>query len=110
METYRSLNLGNRYTENDINVGFRILNTAGIHTRLNEGNVVLDFDIVDMRYIESQRHQTDELLENVLDELLKIRSFSSANGKIVFKSFNKEKRVSGRAFKVLFYLIFSLLQ
>jgi hypothetical protein len=96
MKTYRSLELGNRYSENDINVGFRVLNTAGIHTRVDEGNIVLDFDVVDMRYIESQRHQTDELLENVLGELLKIRSFSSANGKIVFKSFNKEKRVCGK--------------
>jgi len=95
MENYRSLQLGNRYTENDINVGFHVLNTAGIHTRINGSNIVLDFDVVDMRYIESQQHQTDELLGNVLAELLKIRSFSSANGKIVFKSFNKEKRVKG---------------
>jgi DNA modification methylase len=96
MENYRSLKLGNRYTENDINIGFRVLNTAGILTRINEGNIVLDFDVVDMRYIESQQNQTDTLLANVLSELLKIRSFSSANGKIVFKSFNKEKRVSGK--------------
>ena len=96
METYRTLKLGNRFTENDINVGFNVLNTAGIHTKLDGNNIVLDFDVVDMRYIENQRHQTDKFLENVLDELLKIRSFSSANGKIVFKSFNKEKRVSGK--------------
>jgi len=96
MENFRTLQLGNRYTENDINIGFRVLNTAGIHTRINEDNIVLDFDVVDMRYIESQRNQTDALLGNVLAELLKIRSFSSAGGKIVFKSFNKEKRVSGK--------------
>jgi len=96
MENYRSLKLGNRYTENDINVGFRVLNTAGILTKNNGDHIVLNFDVVDMRYIESQRNQTDELLANVLDELLKIRSFSSANGKIVFKSFNKDKRVSDK--------------
>ena len=96
MENYRSLQLGNRYTENDINVGFRVLNTAGILTQINADHIVLDFDVVDMRYIESQRHQTNEFLGNVLEELLKIRSFSSANGKIVFKSFNKEKRVKGK--------------
>jgi DNA modification methylase len=96
MKNYRSLQLGNRYTENDINIGFRVLNTAGILTQINENSIVLDFDVVDMRYIESQQHQTDTLLANVLKELLKIRSFSSANGKIVFKSFNKEKRVSGK--------------
>jgi hypothetical protein len=50
-----------------------------------------------MKYIEKQRNQTEELLAHVLTELLKIRSFSSANGKIVFKTFNKEKRVSGKA-------------
>ncbi|GHT22965.1 hypothetical protein FACS189419_06260 [Planctomycetales bacterium] len=97
MKNYRTLQLHNGYSENDIFVGFQVLNTAGIQTRINDDNVVLDFDVVDMKYIEKQRNQTEELLAHVLTELLKIRSFSSANGKIVFKTFNKEKRVSGKA-------------
>ncbi|MDR3108260.1 MAG: site-specific DNA-methyltransferase [Planctomycetaceae bacterium] len=97
MKNYRTLQFHNRYSESDIVVGFQVLNTAGIQTRINEDSVVLDFDVVDMKYIERQQSQTEELLSHVLTELLKIRSFSSANGKIIFKTFNKEKRVSGKA-------------
>ncbi|MDR2168927.1 MAG: site-specific DNA-methyltransferase [Planctomycetaceae bacterium] len=96
MNNFRSLQLLNKYSDDDIAVGCHILNTAGIKTRLNGENLVLDFDVVNMKYIENQQNKTKELLANVLDELLKIRSFSSANGKIVFKSFNKDKKVSGK--------------
>lgn len=97
MQEFRTLKLPNRYAETDIFAGFQVLNTAGIQTRISEDYLVLDFDVVDMRYIEKQQNQTRKLLANVLAELLKIRSFSSANGKIVFKSFNKEKRVNRKA-------------
>jgi hypothetical protein len=96
METYRTLKLLNKYSDNDIAVGLRILNTAGIQTELNGNHLVLDFDVVDVKYIEKQRFKTKELLGNVLDELFKIRSFSTLNGKTVFKSFNKDKKVTGK--------------
>ena len=53
MENYRSLQLGSRYTENDINVGFHVLNTAGIHTRINGSDIVLDFDVVDTQIFQT---------------------------------------------------------
>ncbi|MDR1383645.1 MAG: hypothetical protein LBJ67_07350 [Planctomycetaceae bacterium] len=96
IETYRTLKLLNKYSDNDIAVGLHILNAAGIQTELNGEHLVLDFDVVDVKYIEKQRFKTDELLGNVLDELFKIRSFSTSNGKIVFKSFNKDKKVVGK--------------
>jgi len=96
METYRTLKLLNKYSDDDIAVGLRILNHAGIQTELKDEHIVLDFDVVDVKYIEKQRFRTDELLGNVLDELFKIRSFSTSNGKTVFKSFNKDKKVVGK--------------
>ncbi|MDR2762019.1 MAG: site-specific DNA-methyltransferase [Planctomycetaceae bacterium] len=96
MKNFKTLQLSNTYSDNEIAVGFQILNSAGIQTTFNDENIVLDFDVVDMKYIEKQQNKTKELLTNVLDELLKIRSFSSSNGKIVFKSFNKDKKVIGK--------------
>jgi hypothetical protein len=95
-DQFRTIRLSNQYTDRDLSVGFQVLNTAGIQTRISDNHLVLDFDVVDMRYIETQKGKTDELIANVLEELLKIRSFSSANGKIVFKTFNKAKKVKGK--------------
>jgi len=80
--------LPNNFLHDEIAAAFRILNNAGIETSLNEDMVCLNFDIVDMKYLETQKSLANKLLLTVISELLKIRSFSSANGKIVFKSFN----------------------
>jgi hypothetical protein len=95
MEQYRTISIKNEYSDKDIMSAFQILNTAGIHSELDGGNIVLNFDIVDMKYIEYQS-KNNRLIGNVINELLKIRSFSSANGKIVFKSFNKAKKVQNK--------------
>lgn len=95
MEQYRTISIKNEYSDKDIMSAFQILNTAGIHSELDGGNIVLNFDIVDMKYIEYQS-KNNRLISNVINELLKIRSFSSANGKIVFKSFNKAKKVQNK--------------
>ena len=95
-EQYRTIKLKNNYSSNDIDIAFPILNKAGIKTSLNNGDVILDFDVVDMKYIEKQNNCSNEMLEKIMDELLKIRSFSTSNGKIVFKSFNKDKKVKDK--------------
>ncbi len=47
--------------------------------------------------LESTTQNT--LVQKTLEELYKIRSFSSQNGKIVFKSFNKAKKVANKKTK-----------
>jgi DNA modification methylase len=96
MESFRTLQLPNNYLQKDIAVAFHILNNAGIQTNIEDGMLSLNFDIVDMKYLEAQRMNTNELLVDVLKELLKIRSFSTMNGKTVFKSFNKDKKVADK--------------
>ncbi|MDR2345810.1 MAG: hypothetical protein LBE18_07060, partial [Planctomycetaceae bacterium] len=69
MKNFRTLKLSNKYSDNDITIGLQILNTAGIKTTLKNDLIVLNFDVVDMKYIENQQNKTKELLTNVLEEL-----------------------------------------
>jgi hypothetical protein len=96
MEAYKTLQIANVYTENDLSKAFSVLNNAGIEARLDGQSIMLDFDVVDMKYIESQSRVVNGLVSDTFAELLKIRSFSTANGKTVFKSFNKDKKVSNK--------------
>jgi DNA modification methylase len=95
MEQYKTIAIKNEYSNTDIMVAIPILNIAGIQTKLNANNIILNFDVVDMRYVKCQ-NKNNPLINNVMSELLKIRSFSSSNGKIVFKSFNKVKKVQNK--------------
>ena len=61
-EQYRTIKLKNNYSSNDIDIAFPILNKAGIKTSLNNGDVILDFDVVDMKYIEKQNNCSNEML------------------------------------------------
>lgn len=90
------MSIKNEYSQNDIISALSVLDSAGIETHLTEGSIVLNFDIVDMNYIK-RRNKNNPLLDNIFNKLLKIRSFSSANGKIVFKTFNKAKKVKNKS-------------
>jgi len=96
MTDFRTIKLPNKYLYEDIIFAFNILNNAGIETNLEKEAIILNFDVVDMKYLETQNNNTNELIVNTLNELLKIRSFSTSNGKTVFKSFNKDKKVTGK--------------
>jgi len=96
MEEFRTVYLENQYSDEEIRQTFPILNHAGIRTLIRDENIVLNFDIVDIKYLQTQKSVLNGLLESTLEKLLKIRSFSTANGKTVFRSFNKDKKVSGK--------------
>jgi DNA modification methylase len=93
MEAFRTLTLPNNYLKEEISFAFGILNNAGIRVKINDNIISLDFDIVDMKYLETKKQISNKLITNTYEELLKIRSFSTSNGKTVFKSFNKDKKV-----------------
>lgn len=86
----------NNYSTEEIPAAFRIFGNAGIEAGVDNGSIMLNFDIVDMKYLETQKEVANKLVTTVVDELLKIRSFSTFNGKTVFKSFNKDKKVSDK--------------
>ncbi|GHU23518.1 hypothetical protein FACS1894172_12920 [Spirochaetia bacterium] len=95
MDEYRTLHFKNTYSDRDVSSAFPVLNDAGIETQIDDVEILLNFDTVDVKYLEKSKSD-NLLLSNVLDELLKIRSFSTSNGKTVFKTFNKEKKVTGK--------------
>ena len=93
MESFRTLTLPNNYLQEEISFASDILNNAGIRVKINDALISLDFDTVDMKYLETKKQTSNKLIANIYDELLKIRSFSILNGKLVFKSFNNDKKV-----------------
>jgi len=99
MESYRTLTLPNDYLQEEISFAFGILNDAGIQVNIKDSLISLDFDIVDMKYLETKKQIPNKLITNTYEELLKIRSFSTSNGKTVFKSFNKDKKVVDKDIK-----------
>ncbi|GAA9318559.1 hypothetical protein BTM396_05090 [Helicobacter pylori] len=94
MQDYRTLTLENIYAPDEITDALSLLQSCGIESIVNPSNITLNFDIVDLKMLESTTQNT--LVQKTLEELYKIRSFSSQNGKIVFKSFNKAKKVANK--------------
>ena len=97
MESFRTLTLPNKYSQEEISYALDILNNAGIKVNTNNTNISLDFDIVDMKYLKANGQNHNKLINIVYENLLKIRSFSTTNGKTVFKSFNKDKKVANKS-------------
>lgn len=94
MQEYKTLKIENIYNIDDINNALPLLNSSGINTLTDKTNIILNFDTVDIKLLENIKY--NPLIQKTIEELYKIRSFSSSNGKIVFKSFNKEKRVKNK--------------
>ena len=94
MQEYKTLKIENIYNIDDINKALPLLNSSGIDTLTDKTNIILNFDTVDIKLLENIKY--NPLIQKTIEELYKIRSFSSSNGKIVFKSFNKDKRVKNK--------------
>ncbi|TXJ56376.1 site-specific DNA-methyltransferase [Brachyspira aalborgi] len=94
MQEYKTLKIENIYNIDDINKALPLLNSSGINTLTDKTNIILNFDTVDIKLLENIKY--NPLIQKTIEELYKIRSFSSSNGKIIFKSFNKEKRVKNK--------------
>ena len=94
MQEYKTLKIENIYNIDDINKALPLLNSSGINTLTDKTNITLNFDTVDIKLLENIKY--NPLIQKTIEELYKIRSFSSSNGKIVFKSFNKDKRVKNK--------------
>lgn len=94
MQEYKTLKIENIYNIEDINKALPLLNSSGIDTLTDKTNIILNFDTVDIKLLENIKY--NPLIQKTIEELYKIRSFSSSNGKIVFKSFNKDKRVKNK--------------
>ena len=97
MTKYRTIKLKNIYDSLTIDSEFQKILPSGILCSYNRDFLVFDFDVVDLRYLESL--PPTPIVALLLEQLHKIKSFSTANGKIVYSSFNKEKKVINRTAK-----------
>lgn len=94
---FRTIKINNTFTENDIAFALDVMKKCGVQC-LNEGKVIVfNFDAVDVSRLE--KNTNNIVIAIFLTELHKIHSFSSANGKLVYASFNKDKKVQGKAQK-----------
>jgi len=94
MEEYRIVKLKNSYTDRDISSSLPVLNYAGVETVINSANIIFKFDVVDLKYLKSA--EPNPLIVRLVEELYKIHSFSTSNGKVIFKSFNKDRKVKNK--------------
>ncbi|MEI0488473.1 site-specific DNA-methyltransferase [Brachyspira pulli] len=94
METKKILKIKNTYDDYDIDNAIPLLASSGIIISRDRFDIILNFDVVDLKLLEKLAY--NPLIKKIVEELYKIRSFSSSNGKIVFKSFNKEKKVKNK--------------
>ena len=61
-----------------------------------EGNLIkFQFDEVDIKLLEDNNNKP--IINVLLKKLYEIRSFSTANGKLVYASYNKDKKVSNKS-------------
>ncbi len=91
MNEYLTLKLNNIYDKNEIDNAVDTLTSSGINVHINNDNIELNFDIVNLNKLETMKH--NPLIYKTINELYKIKTFVSGNGKIIFKSFNKDIKV-----------------
>jgi DNA modification methylase len=94
-DVFKTAKINNIYSISEIECAFSIISKAGIFCLSEDNFLIFQFDEVDLKYLEGNNSNT--IVKSLLEELHKIRSFSTANGKVVYASFNKEKKVKNKA-------------
>ncbi|STO83068.1 DNA methylase [Helicobacter pylori] len=69
MQDYRTLTLENIYAPDEITDALSLLQSCGIESIVNPSNIMLNFDIVDLKMLESTAQNT--LIQKTLEELYK---------------------------------------
>lgn len=92
---YKTFQINNKFTNEQIEKAFFIIKKAGIECINNKGSVIFNFDKVNLKYLE-KNNIDNPILKQLLDKLHSIKSYSSSNGKIVYASYNKNKKVSNK--------------
>ena len=94
MNEYITLKLTNTYTNDELDSAINILESSGIEVNIDTSAIELNFDSVNMKMLEKK--QTNPIIEKTVQELYKIKTFVSTNGRIVFKNYNKDVKVKNK--------------
>lgn len=94
MLQHKSIKIDNVYSPAQIDNAFRIIKDSGIECENLHKELNFKFDIVDLKLLE--KNTNDALVSALTQELQKIKSYSTNNGKMVYASFNKAKKVENK--------------
>lgn len=95
---YKVIKLNNTFPPEEITSGFAIASSCGVQCSAEGDELLFKFDAVNVSSLEKEA-AASLVATAFLCELKKIHSYSSANGKLVYASFNKDKKVQGKADK-----------
>lgn len=92
----------NKYTSECVKEVEDVITEAGIRIECNEKEITFIFDAVNLKMLEAEatncnaKTYNNALLLSLLDKLHSIHSFASSGGKLVYASFNKDKKVDNK--------------
>ena len=81
--------------QDNLNNALFIFKKAGLFIENNGTEINLYFDVVDIKLLEQQ--QKNLIVCNFLNELNKIKSYSSRNGKLVYASYKDDIKVKNKS-------------
>lgn len=94
MLQHKNIKIDNIYSPAQIDSAFRIIKDSGIKCDDSPKTLNFEFDVVDLKFLEKNTH--DNIVLALTKELQKIKSYSTNNGKMVYASFNKAKKVANK--------------
>ena len=91
---FKCLKIANTYSQAQIANAFKIIENSGIFCENAQDELKFEFDVVDLKFLE--KNADGAVVSALTKELQKIKSYSTNNGKMVYASFNKDKKVANK--------------
>ena len=96
LDAYKEISIDNVYDIKILNGAKTVLISSGFEIEFIDNIINLKFDILDLNILK--KHQNNPLVDSILKKIMRIRSFSITNGKYVYASFNKDRKVKNKEF------------
>lgn len=93
---FKTIELDNTFSQDEITSAFAAIEKSGIECFAEDYALVFNFDEVDLRYLEGEAKNGNAIVQRLVAELHKNHSFSTSNGKLIYASFNKDRKAVGR--------------
>lgn len=90
----RNVSISNVWSDFEVDNAFKIIKNSGVKCENAANELNFKFDVVDLKFLE--KNADDEVVSALVGELQKIKSYSINNGKMVYASFNKAKKVENK--------------
>lgn len=96
IENYKEIVFDNVYSKDILDEAESIFILCGFDVFINESTINLKFDVLDIEVLK--KHLLNPLILHVYEKIMKIKSFSTMNGKFVYASFNKDRKVKNKTY------------